>query len=59
MKEKKFSGSSLVAQWVKDLALSLLWLWLLLWHKFSPWPGNFHMSWAGLKKSFFIMWGMD
>ena len=21
------SGSSLVAQWVKDLALSLLWLW--------------------------------
>ena len=40
MKEKKFSGSSLVAQWVKDLALSLLWLWLLLWCEFSPGPRN-------------------
>ena len=28
--------SSLVAQWVKDQALSLLW------HEFSPWPGNYH-----------------
>ena len=27
------SGSSLVAQWVKDLALSFLWL------SFNPWPG--------------------
>ena len=35
--------SSLVAQKVKDLALSLLWLWLLLWCGFDPWPGNFHM----------------
>ena len=32
-----------VAQWVKDLALSLLWLWLQLWHRFHPWPGNFHL----------------
>ena len=32
-----------MAQWVKDLALSLLWLWLLLWLGFDPWPGNFHM----------------
>ena len=32
--------SSLVAQWVKDPALSLLWLWLLLWQGFNPWPGN-------------------
>ena len=32
-----------VAQWVKDLALSLLWLCLLLWHGFIPWPGNFPM----------------
>ena len=32
-----------MAQWVKSL--SLLWLWLLLWHKFEfdPWPGNFYM----------------
>ena len=36
-------GSSLTAQWVKDLMLSLLWLRQLLWHKFNPWPGNFHM----------------
>ena len=27
----------LVAQWVKDPALSLLWLGLLLWHKIDPW----------------------
>ena len=32
-----------MAQWVKDLALKLLWLWLLLWNRFGPWPGNFHM----------------
>ena len=41
----KFQGvtlasSSLVAQQVKDPVLSLLWLWLLLWHRSSPWPGN-------------------
>jgi len=38
--------SSLVAQWGKDLALSLLWLRLLLWLRFSSWPGNFHMPWV-------------
>ena len=32
-----FLGSSLLAQWVKDLAL------LHLWHRFDPWPGKFHM----------------
>ena len=32
-----------MAQWVKDAVLSLLWLGLLLWHGFSPWPGNFYM----------------
>ena len=30
-----------MAQWVKDLALSLLWFRLLLWHRFDPWPWNF------------------
>lgn len=30
-------GSSLVAKWVKDPALSLLWL------GFNPWLKNFHM----------------
>ena len=35
--------SFLVAQWVKDLALSLLWLRSLLWYKFDLWSGNFHM----------------
>ena len=29
-----------VAQWVKDLALQLLW------HRFDPWPRNVHMLWA-------------
>ena len=31
-----YLGSSLVAQWVKDLALTLLWLRSLLWHGFWP-----------------------
>ena len=34
---QKCSGSSQVAQQVKDLALSLLW------RRFHPWPRNFHM----------------
>ena len=32
---KGCQGSSLVAQWVKDLVLSLLW------PRFDPWLGNF------------------
>ena len=40
----------MVSQWVKDLALSLLWLWLLLWFGFDPWPGNFHMPQMQPKK---------
>ena len=45
-------GSSLVAQWVKDLALSLQQLRLLLWCMFSPWPEKFHMlqTWPKKKK---------
>ena len=43
-------GRPLRAQWVKDTALSLLQLGSLLWHGFSPWPGNFHMPWAWPKK---------
>ena len=35
-----------LAQWVKDPALPLLWLRLLLWRGFDPWPGNFHMPWV-------------
>ena len=42
--------SSLVAQWVKDLALSLLWLESLLWRRFWSWPRNFHMLRAQPKK---------
>ena len=44
------SRSSLVAQQVKDLALLLLWLWLLLWCRFDPWPGNLCMLWVWPKK---------
>ena len=33
-----------MAQWVKNPALSLLWL------RFDPWPENFHMLWEGPKK---------
>ena len=32
-----------MAQWVKDPVLSLQWLSLLLWCRFDPWPGKFHM----------------
>ena len=32
MLHKEAPRSSLVAQWVKDVAVSLLWLCLLLWH---------------------------
>ena len=35
---------------VKDWALSLQWLGLLLWCGFDPWPGNFH-AWARSKTS--------
>ena len=30
--------SSLIVQWVKDSALSMQWLWSLLWYGFDPWP---------------------
>ena len=43
-------GRSLVAQWVKDLALSPQQLRSLLWHRFYAWPGNFHMPWVQAKK---------
>ena len=39
-----------MAQWVKDLVLSLLWLGSLLWHGFNPWPGNFRMPQVWPKK---------
>ena len=32
-----------MAQQVKDLALSPLWLWSLLGCGFGPWPGDSHM----------------
>ena len=34
----------MVFQWVKDLALSLLWC------EFDPWLGKFHMPWVRQKK---------
>ena len=37
-------------QWVKDPALSLQQLRLLLWLGFKPWPGNFHMPWEHPKQ---------
>ena len=41
-----------MAQQVKELALTLLWLWLQLWCRFSPWPRNCHMLqvWPEKKK---------
>ena len=53
----------MVAQQVKDPALSLLWLGSLLWCRVHPWPGNFRVSWGwpkeeeggGEKKGSFMM----
>ena len=39
-----------MAQQIKDLELSLLWLGSLLWHWFNPWPWNFCMPQAQPKK---------
>ena len=42
IKNSDFQSSPL-AQQVKDLALSLQQLRLLLWHRFNPWSRNFCM----------------
>ena len=42
----------LVAQQVKDLVVSPLWLWLQLWYGFAPWPGNFHVPQKRLKRKY-------
>ena len=47
---KKALRSSLVGQWVNDLALSLLWLRSLLSYGFEPWPGNLCMPQARPKE---------
>ena len=39
-----------MAQWIKDPALSLQWLGLLLSLGFDPWPRNFHMPQLESKK---------
>ena len=39
--------------WVKDLALSLQWLGLLLGHGFESWARNFYMLWVRPEKIFF------
>ena len=43
-----------MAQQVKDLALSLLWLGALLWFGFRPWLWNFCKPWVWPKKNFFF-----
>ena len=40
-----------MVQWVMDLALSLLWLGLLLWRGFDPWPWTFCMLQAWPKNN--------
>ena len=51
---KKVFVESLVAQWIMDLTLSLLWLWVLLWHGSDPWPGNFCMLWVWQKEKKYL-----
>ena len=46
---EKLLGSSLVAQRVEDLVLSLQWLGALLWHTFHPWRGDLPHA-AGVAK---------
>ena len=42
-RKRKRSGSSQMAEWVKDSALLQLWYRLQLQCGFDPWPRNFHM----------------
>ena len=44
------TGSSLVAQWVKDLVLSLQWLRSILQYRFNPQPRGSCMPWVQQKK---------
>ena len=39
-----------MVQWLNDLALSLLCLWLLLWRGLDSWPENFHLLGVWPKK---------
>ena len=50
LKERGWCQSSLVAQWVKDTASLPWWLRSLLWYRFDPWPGNFHIPWVQPKQ---------
>ena len=56
---KDVGRSSLVAQRVKDLVVSLLWLWLLLWRRFDPWPWNLCMPRVWPKNKREKMWGVE
>ena len=47
---KNYSCTSLLAQQVKDLTLSVRWLGLLLWHGFDPCPGTSTCCECGQKK---------
>ena len=40
-----------MAQRVKDLALLLLWLGLLLWHGYDPWPQEILHAWGMAQKT--------
>ena len=55
--------NSLVAQWVKDLVLSLLWLGPLLWHRFDPWPWELLHATVTAKKTLWVptlvQWNKD
>ena len=43
-----------MAQWIKDLVLSLPWFWLQLWSGFHPSSGNFCMPQEWPKKAPFL-----
>ena len=50
----KYHTQGVPLWWVRDLALSLQQLSLLLGHRFDPWPGNFCMSQAWPKRDTMI-----
>ena len=54
-KEKRKKMNSPVVQRIKDMVLSLQQLGSLLWLKFDPWSGNFHVprAWTKEKKKEF------
>ena len=59
--KKNHKGVPLWHSRLRIQALSLQWLGWLLWHRFDPWPRNFHMpqTWSKKKKKIIDLWLLE